>query len=75
MRSKTLTVLISVYMTLDAEVHEQIFRSDGESGVKPSDFSPQASLVLFYHPVEGIKGCVNLAQTGDRTLVTRPVPP
>ncbi|GFT05255.1 hypothetical protein TNCV_122921 [Trichonephila clavipes] len=34
---------------LSAEVHEQMSRSD-KSEVRPQCLSPQASLVLIYHP-------------------------
>ncbi|GFU44464.1 hypothetical protein TNCV_1505921 [Trichonephila clavipes] len=49
------TVPISVFVTLDAEVHEQMFRSGGQSNVKPSVFSSQTRLVLIYGPTEGLK--------------------
>ncbi|GFX78022.1 hypothetical protein TNCV_971761 [Trichonephila clavipes] len=53
-----------MYVTLGAKVQEQMSRSGGQSEVKPSVFSPQASLVLIYRPTEG---CVDLAETEDRT--------
>ncbi|GFX51865.1 hypothetical protein TNCV_3062831 [Trichonephila clavipes] len=34
---------------------------------KPQCFSPQASLVLFYRTIEGMKGWFDLAQPEDRT--------
>ncbi|GFV50206.1 bestrophin homolog [Trichonephila clavipes] len=49
------TVPISVYLTLDPEVHEQMFRSGGQPDVKPPVLSSQASLVLIYRPTEGMK--------------------
>ncbi|GFX77484.1 uncharacterized protein TNCV_1743821 [Trichonephila clavipes] len=33
-----------------AEVHEQMFRSGGQSEARPQCLSPQASLVLIYRP-------------------------
>ncbi|GFX45545.1 hypothetical protein TNCV_2740821 [Trichonephila clavipes] len=38
---------ISVFMTLGIEVHEQMFRSGGQSDSKSPVFSSQASLVLI----------------------------
>ncbi|GFV05108.1 hypothetical protein TNCV_223221 [Trichonephila clavipes] len=42
------TVPITVYVTLGPEVHEQMFRSGGQSDAKPPVFSSQASMVLVY---------------------------
>ncbi|GFX41415.1 hypothetical protein TNCV_3489561 [Trichonephila clavipes] len=47
---------------LSTEVHEQMFRLGNQSELKPPVFSPQASLILFYRPIEGMKGSVDLAQ-------------
>ncbi|GFX99875.1 uncharacterized protein TNCV_259121 [Trichonephila clavipes] len=58
------TVSNSVYATLGPEVHEQMFRSGGQSDTKPPVLSFQASLVLVYPPTEEMKGGVNLAQPG-----------
>ncbi|GFW95847.1 hypothetical protein TNCV_5023821 [Trichonephila clavipes] len=44
-----------------------MFRSGGQSGVKPPGFSPQESFVFTYRPSEGMKGLFDLAQPGDRT--------
>ncbi|GFV65587.1 hypothetical protein TNCV_778731 [Trichonephila clavipes] len=41
-----------------------MFRSGGQSDAKPSMFSSQASLVAIYQPTEGMKGRVDLFQTG-----------
>ncbi|GFU51875.1 hypothetical protein TNCV_3733821 [Trichonephila clavipes] len=59
-------VPISVFVTLGAEVHEQMFRSGGQSDAKPSVLSPQTSSVLIYGPTEGMKSRVDLAHPGDR---------
>ncbi|GFT42398.1 hypothetical protein TNCV_1786781 [Trichonephila clavipes] len=48
----TFTVPIPVFMTLDTEVQEQMFRSGGQSDAKHPVFSSQASLVLIYRPIE-----------------------
>ncbi|GFV64616.1 hypothetical protein TNCV_3181121 [Trichonephila clavipes] len=37
------------------DVHEQMFRSGGQSDAKPSVLSSQASLVLIYRPTEEMK--------------------
>ncbi|GFX73519.1 uncharacterized protein TNCV_2342241 [Trichonephila clavipes] len=50
------TVSNSVYVTLGSEVHEQMFRSNGQSDTKPPVLSSQTSLVLIYRPSEGMKG-------------------
>ncbi|GFT26142.1 hypothetical protein TNCV_1543631 [Trichonephila clavipes] len=55
------TVLNLVYVTLDPEVHEQMFQSGGQSEAKPPALSSQASLVLIYQPTGG---SVNLPQPG-----------
>ncbi|GFW59252.1 hypothetical protein TNCV_2781831 [Trichonephila clavipes] len=55
---------ILVYVTLGPEVHEQMFRSGGQSDAKPPVLSFQAILVLIYRPTEGMKGRVDLAQPG-----------
>ncbi|GFT59054.1 hypothetical protein TNCV_186361 [Trichonephila clavipes] len=44
------------------EVHEQTFRSGGQSDVKSPVFSSQASLILIQRPAEGVDGSVDLAQ-------------
>ncbi|GFW75744.1 hypothetical protein TNCV_4429271 [Trichonephila clavipes] len=46
MRAKASIVSISVYVTLVAEVHEQMFRSSDQSEVKPPVFSSQESLEM-----------------------------
>ncbi|GFV89477.1 hypothetical protein TNCV_4152921 [Trichonephila clavipes] len=52
MRARTYCAPSPVYMTIDAEVHEQMSPLGGKSEAK----SP-ASLVLIYRPTpEGIKG-------------------
>ncbi|GFY02997.1 hypothetical protein TNCV_980021 [Trichonephila clavipes] len=51
-------------MTLDAEVYEQMFWSDGQSNAKPLVFSPQESLVLNYRPIKGMKAESNLLGPG-----------
>ncbi|GFV93604.1 hypothetical protein TNCV_1989161 [Trichonephila clavipes] len=55
---------ISVYVTLGPEVHEQMFRSGGQSDAKPPVLSSQASLVFIYRPTEGMKSRVDFAQPG-----------
>ncbi|GFW76665.1 hypothetical protein TNCV_4943821 [Trichonephila clavipes] len=55
-------------MTLGPRVHEQMFRSGGQSDARPPVLSSQASLVLIYQPTEGMKGCVDLTQSGVCTL-------
>ncbi|GFS97287.1 hypothetical protein TNCV_1824531 [Trichonephila clavipes] len=45
----------SVNTILDPEVHEQIFRSGGQSDAKPSALQTPASLVLIYRPTEAPK--------------------
>ncbi|GFX20234.1 hypothetical protein TNCV_1437942 [Trichonephila clavipes] len=52
------TVPVLVYVNLGAEVHKQIFRSDGQSDAKTQ------ALVLIYRPPEWMKGGVDLAQPG-----------
>ncbi|GFS61301.1 hypothetical protein TNCV_3105171 [Trichonephila clavipes] len=47
---------LSVYVTLGAGVHEQMFRSSGQSEENQMVFSSQANLVLIYPPTEGMKG-------------------
>ncbi|GFV67463.1 hypothetical protein TNCV_4621441 [Trichonephila clavipes] len=47
---------MSVYVTLDAEVHERMFRSGRQCNARLPEFSPQASLVNIYRPTEGIFG-------------------
>ncbi|GFU92613.1 hypothetical protein TNCV_4795411 [Trichonephila clavipes] len=49
------TVPNSVYATLGLDVHEQIFRSDGQLDAKLPALSSQASLILIYRPTEEIK--------------------
>ncbi|GFU60104.1 hypothetical protein TNCV_3144621 [Trichonephila clavipes] len=49
------SMLFSVYVTLDAEVHKQMFRSGGQPEVKSSVYSLQASWVLIHRPTEGMK--------------------
>ncbi|GFW19235.1 hypothetical protein TNCV_255621 [Trichonephila clavipes] len=46
---------ISVYVTLGAEVYEQISRLVGQSESKLPVFSLQARLTLIYRPTEGMK--------------------
>ncbi|GFV67753.1 transposable element Tcb1 transposase [Trichonephila clavipes] len=53
---------LTVYVSLAPEVHGQMFRSGGQSDVKPPVLSSQASLVLIYRPTEGMKGRIGLAQ-------------
>ncbi|GFV55537.1 hypothetical protein TNCV_2573771 [Trichonephila clavipes] len=65
------TVPNSVYATLDPEVHEQMFRSSGQSDAKHPVLSSQESLVLIYRATEGMKGRVNLAQPGVLTIDLR----
>ncbi|GFS87599.1 hypothetical protein TNCV_2941871 [Trichonephila clavipes] len=43
---------ISVFMILDTEVHDQMFRSGGHSDAP--EFSSQGSLVLNYRPPEAV---------------------
>ncbi|GFX28400.1 hypothetical protein TNCV_1152091 [Trichonephila clavipes] len=54
----------AVYATLDAELHEQMFRSGGQSDAESPEFSFQANLVLIYRPTEDMKGSINHAQLG-----------
>ncbi|GFX86803.1 uncharacterized protein TNCV_3750761 [Trichonephila clavipes] len=56
------TVPISVYITLDPEVHDQMCRSGGQSDAKPPVLSSQASLVLLFRPTEEMKSLVDVVQ-------------
>ncbi|GFS80069.1 hypothetical protein TNCV_2988481 [Trichonephila clavipes] len=44
------TVPISAFVTLEAEVHEQMFCSGSQSDMKPPVFNSQANLALIYRP-------------------------
>ncbi|GFV13600.1 hypothetical protein TNCV_68031 [Trichonephila clavipes] len=46
------SVPISVFITLGIDVHEQLFRSRGQSDAKSPVFNSQASLVLIYRPTK-----------------------
>ncbi|GFW02411.1 hypothetical protein TNCV_1733261 [Trichonephila clavipes] len=54
MRAKDYCAHISM-LDLGPEVHEQMFRSSGQSEVKHPELSSQASLVLLYPSTEGMK--------------------
>ncbi|GFU18173.1 hypothetical protein TNCV_2033301 [Trichonephila clavipes] len=41
-------------MTLGPEVHEQMFRSGGQYGAKPTVLSSQTSMVLIYRPTKAV---------------------
>ncbi|GFW78216.1 hypothetical protein TNCV_136851 [Trichonephila clavipes] len=45
-----------VHATLGPVVHEQMFRSGGQSDAKPPELSSQESLGLLYRPTEWMKG-------------------
>ncbi|GFV53794.1 transposon Ty3-I Gag-Pol polyprotein [Trichonephila clavipes] len=61
------TVPLSDCVSLDAEKHEQMFRSDGQSDAKQPVFRSQESWVLIYRLTERKKGWVNPAQPGVST--------
>ncbi|GFU81543.1 hypothetical protein TNCV_4926741 [Trichonephila clavipes] len=58
MAQKTMmpTVPISVYLTIGTDGHVQMFRPSDRSGTNAPVFSSQASLVLMYQSIEGMKG-------------------
>ncbi|GFS55186.1 hypothetical protein TNCV_4799321 [Trichonephila clavipes] len=55
MRAKTCCA-ISVYVTLDADLREQMLRSCGQYDAKLPVFSSKASMALIYRPTERMKG-------------------
>ncbi|GFU91439.1 hypothetical protein TNCV_2542071 [Trichonephila clavipes] len=52
------SVPISAFLALGIEVHEQMFRPDSQSDMKPPVFSSQTSLILINRPTEGRKNRV-----------------
>ncbi|GFW54005.1 hypothetical protein TNCV_3828131 [Trichonephila clavipes] len=46
------TVPISVFMTLGTEVHDQMFRSEGQSDAKPQCFVPKQAWYSFIDPLK-----------------------
>ncbi|GFV31145.1 hypothetical protein TNCV_4314701 [Trichonephila clavipes] len=61
---ESLIVPTSVFMTLGTELHEQMLQLGGKSHSKPLAFSTQTNVMHNYRPSEGMKGYVDLAQTG-----------
>ncbi|GFV58869.1 hypothetical protein TNCV_4132311 [Trichonephila clavipes] len=55
-RGSRSTVPISVYVTLGPQMHEQMFRSGGQSETMSPVLSSQVSMVFIYRPTEGMKG-------------------
>ncbi|GFT34331.1 hypothetical protein TNCV_3676711 [Trichonephila clavipes] len=74
-RAKAYCVLGQALVILDAEVHELMLRSGGQSDAKSPMFSSQASLVHIYRPTEGMNGWVDLAQprATPASVLTLPV--
>ncbi|GFU62920.1 hypothetical protein TNCV_40711 [Trichonephila clavipes] len=56
-------------MTLDTEVHQQMFLSCGQSEAKPPVFRSQASLVLIYQPAKERRAESKLSCTGFEELI------
>ncbi|GFV69934.1 hypothetical protein TNCV_1983011 [Trichonephila clavipes] len=62
MRAKT-TFSNLIFVTLGTEVQEQMFRSGGQSDVKPPVLSSRASFLLIYRPLKDSKNETTLPRS------------